>query len=296
MLLTDEELRNIRLALETTAGLDGELAVRCSHLLHIGAFDEAVRNAFVLLEERMRQAVGKEGMTGTDLANYAFSPTNGPLAIQLAQRTSEREGLRELYSGAFKLFRNPTAHGVVGYDAIEGKSIISLVNLLLKILDKADNIPDQRLIPANLEKLLADVEKTSGVPVANRLRSFIAKCIKVGLIPSETGKQWIPFKRTALMQYDTWPKPKSHLLPVFYLITTSKEQGIWFPVNQYYRLVINFNLDNLQKQLRLLGFQPFGKAHEPYFTLRPHTDQSFFEKLTDLVLRVEREVDDTLNM
>src|SRR5215207_1789848 len=140
MILTDTEIREIWQSVEASSGLDDELLRRCGHLLHIGAFDEAVRNAFVLLEERLRVAVNQEGMTGTSLANSAFK-ADGPLAKQLSHNLSEREGLRELYSGAFKLFRNPTAHGVVGYDSVEGKSIIGLVNLLLKILARASELP-----------------------------------------------------------------------------------------------------------------------------------------------------------
>jgi len=84
--------------------------VRSPHLL--SAFDEAVRSAFVFLEEQLRKAVNKESMIGTALANYAFNPEKGGLDKHLDHTPSEREGLCKLYSGAFKLFRNYTAAGV----------------------------------------------------------------------------------------------------------------------------------------------------------------------------------------
>lgn len=80
MILTDDEIRRIRQAIEAQAGLNTELLRRCRHLIHLGAFDEAVRSAFILLEERLRKATGEEGMTGTQLANYAFNPAKGPLS------------------------------------------------------------------------------------------------------------------------------------------------------------------------------------------------------------------------
>ena len=129
MILTDKEMQQVRQSIEAQAGLDEELLRRCDHLLHVGAVDEAVRSAFVLLEERLRKVAGREDMTGTQLANFAFSAKDGPLAKHLGRTQSEREGLRELYSGAFKLFRNPAAHGAVGYNASDGKAIIGLVNL-----------------------------------------------------------------------------------------------------------------------------------------------------------------------
>ena len=138
MILTDEEMKQVQLSLEEKSGLDKELLNRCGDLIRIGKFDEAVRNAFVLLEERLRKATGQEGMTGANLANLAFK-ADGQLAKQLASNLAEREGLRELYSGAFKLFRNPSAHSVVGYDNAEGKSIVALVNLLIKLLDKVED-------------------------------------------------------------------------------------------------------------------------------------------------------------
>ena len=141
MILTDKEMQQVRQTIEAQAGLDGELVRRCAPLIHLGKFDEAVRSAFVLLEERLRKAVNKESMTGTQLANYAFDLTEGPLAKLLGHNNAERKGLRELYAGAFRLFRNPTAHSVVGYSAAEGRAILGLVDLLLRMLKRAEELP-----------------------------------------------------------------------------------------------------------------------------------------------------------
>jgi len=50
MLLTNDEMQLIRQAVEAESGLDQELAARCSPLIHIAAFDEAVRQAFISSE------------------------------------------------------------------------------------------------------------------------------------------------------------------------------------------------------------------------------------------------------
>ena len=76
MFLTDAELEALRYSLESQGGLDPELHLRCQHLMHMGAFDEAVRSAFVLLEERLRAAIDVEGSTGVQLANQAFNATS----------------------------------------------------------------------------------------------------------------------------------------------------------------------------------------------------------------------------
>ncbi len=65
MILTQDEMEQVREAIEEQAHLDEELAHRCRHLLHVGASDEAVRASFVLLEERLRVVLNEEGLTGT---------------------------------------------------------------------------------------------------------------------------------------------------------------------------------------------------------------------------------------
>ena len=182
----------------------------------------------------------------------------------------------------------------MGYDNAEGKSIIALVNLLLKLLDKVEDVPPPNMLPKNVEQVIVEVEKTIGAAVAGRLRTLAGKCIKLGLVPAPETKQWIPFRRHALMKYDEWDKPKPYRLALFYLILGGKGQVIQFPVHQYYRLVVGFDVDAFQSQLHDLGFYPVGK--EKYYTidLRLHNDASFFEKLTNLIVTTTEQVDRTL--
>jgi uncharacterized protein (TIGR02391 family) len=295
MILTDNEMHQVRRSIEAQAGLDEELMQRCGHLIHVGAFDEAVRSAFVLLEERLREAVNGEQMTGTQLANYAFNPANGPLAKHLGHSQSEREGLRELYSGAFKLFRNPTAHGVVGYSVAEGKAIIGLVDLMLKMLKRAGELPPPDMFPENLEKVLAQIEEVIGPGATSRLRVFLGKIIRdTGLRPSTSAKQWIPFKRYCLYKAAQWDEPKPHRIAVFYLTAPGKDYGLHFPMTSYYEQVVGFNVDRLLEELTDLGFWLTGKNQEPFIDLKMHNDQAFFDGLFDLIVRTVDELEGTL--
>ncbi len=293
MILTDDEMSKIRESIEAQAGWDEELVRRCGPLIHLGRFDEAVRSAFVLLEERLRKAVGEEGMTGTQLANYAFNPQKGPLAKHLAHTPAEREGLRELYSGAFKLFRNPTAHGVVGYSPAEGRAIIGLVDLMLKMLKRVEEVPPPGSLPSNVEDVLSQIEEVIGPGATGRLRIFLGKCVQMGLTTTAATK-WIPFRRYALYKPDRWDKPKPHPIAVFYLVATGAEYSIWFPTGYYYADVVGFNLDRLVEELTELGFQLAGKDREPRADLRIHNDQAFFDALLAILARVVEELDDTL--
>jgi uncharacterized protein (TIGR02391 family) len=295
MILTDKEMEQVRRTLELQAGFDEELMRRCGHLIHLGAFDEAVRSAFVLLEERLRNSVNQEHMTGTQLANYAFNPKEGPLSNQLGYSSSEKEGLREIYSGAFKLFRNPTAHGVVEYSAAEGKSIIGLVDLLLKLIKRAEELPPPGLLPENVEASLNEVEKTIGPGAASRLHGFLSKCVsELGIRSTTSAKQWIPFRRHALYKADDWDEPKPHRIPVFYFLVTEGRKELYIPIVQYHAAVEGFNTDRLSEELTGLGFNPVGRKQELTADLRVHNDRDFFESLFDIVTWVTSEFEETL--
>lgn len=296
MILNDDEFKAIRDALDERSGLDPELLNRCSDFLRIGKYDEAVRNAFILLEERLRIAVNreKENMTGTQLAGLAFGPANGLFSKVLGNNDNEKQGLHEIYAGAFKLFRNPTAHGVVGYDRIEGKSIIGFVNLLLRILDKVSDLPPPNTFPSNLELTLGDMEKAIGPAATSRLRKFLGRCVTSGVKPTVASKQWIPFKRYALMKYDHWDKAKPHQLSLFYLYVTDKDRFLWFPINQYYCNVVDLDLESIKQELRSIGFQLFGKYQDYNADLKTNNSTKFFDQLFDIVIDISKDLETRL--
>jgi len=294
MILTDDEMRKVRESIEAQAGWDEELVQRCGPLIHLGRFDEGVRSAFVLLEERLRKAVGEEGMTGTQLANYAFNPERGPLAKHLGHTPAEREGLRELYSGAFKLFRNPTAHGVVGYSPAEGRAIIGLVDLMLKMLKRVEELPPPGTLPENVERALVEIEKIIGAGATGRLRAFLVKCIGVGL-ETTSAKYSIAFRMHAYMRFSWWDEAKRYPIPVFYLHSGGSVPSIEFPVHNYYACVVDFDADPFVEELADLGFGPAGSNRNPRADLRRHNDQAFFDAVFDLVMQVTRELESTLH-
>jgi len=294
MILTEQELHEVGETIEAQAGLDDELLRRCGPMLRMGAFDEAVRSAFVLLEERLRKAVNEEGMTATQLANHAFSPSSGPLAKLLGTTQSEREGLRELYSGAFKLFRNPSAHGLVGYTGAEGKAIIALVNLLLSMLRSIGNGPPPGSFPENVEALLIEIEEAIGPGATSRLRIFLRKCLKSGLNPAKSAKAYVPFKRHGWIKYEHWSEPRSYKFPMFYLIA-ERTPRLQFPVNTYYSLLPGFDSEALKEELLELDFRPYGKRRDVEVELRARNDDHFFNNLAEVVQRTSDQLEELLS-
>ncbi len=188
------------------------------------------------------------------------------------------------------------ARGVLNLSANQGKSIIGMVNLLLKMLDRVRELPPPNSFPENLEKVLDEIEKALGTGVASRLRMFVGKYVNTGIGPRASTKQWIPFRRHAFAKYDHWEKPKPHPITMFHLYSGEKGKGMWFPVNQYYKNIALIDTESIQQELRKLGFQPTGKLRDYSIDLRLHSDQIFFDKLLDFILRTAEDFEATLSI
>ena len=126
--------------LANPSGFDKELARRCFPILTTGgsnpdSWDTAVRNAGVVLEERLHiiGSITDQTKIGRDLVNAVFSKS-GTLAPKFLV-DPEREGYRDLYSGIVGVFRNPSAHRFIDHSPEEGGALILFVNLLLKKLE-----------------------------------------------------------------------------------------------------------------------------------------------------------------
>ena len=294
MFLTNDEMQILRDSVEAQAGYDAELIKTCSHLIHIKAFDEAVRNAFVLLEDRLRNALNKRGSTGFQMAQYAFS-TNGPFTKLLSHDLLEYEGTRDLFYGAFRLYRNPSAHNIIGYNAGEARSIVSLVNLLLAQIDHLSSMPQPGSFSENVELILSALEKKVGAATVTRIRIFLSQCKKLNMHPSSKAKVWIPFRKHALVQGNSTKEPSPQKITVFYLSNGTKEQGLWFPINQYWSAIVDIDRKKVLSRLKELGFQPMGKAQDPYISLDSHNSQTFFENLHKIVELISQDFDGALH-
>ena len=126
--------------LADVSNLDSEIKDRCLPPLSAGSadpkmWDNAVRTAGVILEERLRDIGGitEAGARGKDLVSKVFGK-KGTLAGKF-KLDSERESYRDLYAGAVGTLRNPFAHRLIDPQPEDGGALIVFVNLLLKMLE-----------------------------------------------------------------------------------------------------------------------------------------------------------------
>lgn len=149
--------------------LDGELYEQCAPLLKVERYDAAVREAFTILETRLRESVqevispevlnGRD--TASDLIGKAFRSGDGPLARKLGLDASKGSALRELYSGTFGFYRNQVMHQRPAYGASTALEIIVLVGLLLRYLPKS--LPAQQKIFTSIQDILVhEMPQTNG--------------------------------------------------------------------------------------------------------------------------------------
>jgi len=97
-------------------------------------YDDAVLAAFRVIEETLRDALGKSDAPMKDLLHAGFNPATGTLQDPKAWQ-SEREGMFSLFKSAFQVFRDRRAHGFVPTDAEEAFDSIVLANRLLLIVE-----------------------------------------------------------------------------------------------------------------------------------------------------------------
>jgi hypothetical protein len=125
--------------------LDSELWERVRFSVSAGgdnpkAWDTGIRNATVVLEDRMRKLGNIDNInqkaTGNGIVNLIFGSNKSLQKDKLP--SEELEAYRDLYSGTMKLFRNRYAHRFIDPKPEEGGEIIVFINLLLKMLDNLD--------------------------------------------------------------------------------------------------------------------------------------------------------------
>jgi uncharacterized protein (TIGR02391 family) len=100
-----------------------------------GNLQQAVAEGFRVLEVKVRNASGLEGV-GATLMRAAFHEDTGPLRSDVSDR-GERQALPHLFAGAFGWVRNPASHRDVPMDDVtHAVEQLMLASLLLRIADE----------------------------------------------------------------------------------------------------------------------------------------------------------------
>lgn len=114
--------------------LHEDIVLKCKDLFLQGKRDDAVHNAFKLLEVRVREkAELSDSDLGVKLMRKAFAPTQTQFII--AEDTGEVHGWMELYAGSIGALKNPTSHRFSELPVQDAFQMISFASFLLKSLE-----------------------------------------------------------------------------------------------------------------------------------------------------------------
>lgn len=111
--------------------------VRSTNTTSQGDLADAVRDAFVTVEDAVREACGYDAKDyGWKLIDKAFDPDNGPLGERdTTLPPKERAGLKTLFNGAMDAYRNPSVHRRLTITLDDAKDQLLLASHLLRIVD-----------------------------------------------------------------------------------------------------------------------------------------------------------------
>lgn len=274
MLITNAQTDELLSTFSHLSGLDEQLAEMCTGLIRSQRYDEAVSRAFVVLEERLRETLGVPGGSGVPLSEKAFAPDSGDLVDRLMRPRSEVDGIRNLFVGAFKAYRNRAAHTMAGYGLDEARAIIHLVNLLLLILEQVREAP--------AHSIRRDVAELLEPEARARLRSFLASLEDIG-IRKEEGQSKTPYQATLEYHPSSWDVPAPHPVTVFYLTASKGEPKLTFRSISLAE-VVGLDIGSLEQALLQLGAVRVSAKTTPIrLHLNRYNDQETFDRLYDIL-------------
>jgi uncharacterized protein (TIGR02391 family) len=123
--------------IQNTTPLSGKQAELVTSALVEQNPQAAIQQIFTIFEDHLRKRIGADSnLYGKGLIKAAFGQ-NGVLTY--GETPAEKEGIRSLFFGAYLTFRNPRMHRIVEDDSEIVLSIISMVDLLIKVIDEAQD-------------------------------------------------------------------------------------------------------------------------------------------------------------
>lgn len=116
----------------TLGAYDEELRAAVKRLISLREFSSAIRQAFVILTERLRKKFNMPlGCDGVALVNEIYGKNS---ALTTSMGAGDRQAMRDYLSGAYGLLRNKYAHGDPPLDLVELEATLASVNLALKLI------------------------------------------------------------------------------------------------------------------------------------------------------------------
>ncbi len=280
MLLNTTQIDELLLALANLSGLDDELVEGCGPLIRSGQNDDAVARAFVVLEERLRKALKVRGGTGVNLSQKAFAADTGQLVAGLGLPQGETEGIRDLFVGVFRAYRNRAAHTHVGYDTDEALRVIHVADLLLHVLGQIGKVPSH--------PVMREVAAALGPRAMKRFEQFLTELEELGVREGK-GKSWIPYWAMLRYQREADGEVKPHRVTLFYVAVRGGDPMLAFNRKKMSRIA-GLDLKTVEGELLDAACTLFPLAETPVrLVLSDHNDTAALNRIRDVLSYVVQE-------
>lgn len=120
---------------------DQELLSRCGDILLASSkFDRPIREATVVLEERIRnKAKPTKKLVGESLVNFAFKEDLSTTVLQVASNDpDDQRGFTQILRGLVPAFRNKTHHHIIeSISREEALRVCGFIDVLLRVVDNS---------------------------------------------------------------------------------------------------------------------------------------------------------------
>jgi len=131
-------------AIFTSRGFHEEVE-RTKKLFVGGHYSDAIRKAFVRVNNRVKKMAGLVSKDGQALMGAAFKDTNPPLqmtALSIVSEQDEHDGMRFMMMGAMAAMRNPRSHEdswEPDHDPVAVLEALAYASILHRFLDRCDS-------------------------------------------------------------------------------------------------------------------------------------------------------------
>lgn len=137
---------------------DPQLRERLSRLGDSPPLDTVIREAGVVLENRIKTIGEVPKAYGSRMIESLMDPKNGTLIF--SDNPNEQGGVLNLYLGALQFIRNPPMHKLIEYPEHTARILIKLVDALLQLLEEAN--PKKEISLAAVRHLLTRIRVPNG--------------------------------------------------------------------------------------------------------------------------------------
>jgi uncharacterized protein (TIGR02391 family) len=130
------DVLSLRLRSDAKIHYPDELVELTYELMKSEEYESAVLAAFKFIDSHLQTTIGCDPHEyyGEKLINYAFSTEKGKLLF--SHHTSEQSGIRNFFSGANAIFRNPLAHRLIYLDEKTARAIIAMIAMMTDLITK----------------------------------------------------------------------------------------------------------------------------------------------------------------